>query len=86
MENIMRGQASMVNLTGMEPMYLRDVKAAGTNSPFTDLIRLARREGADYPQIWHIFAFKPVLAGVGVVAMARAPMVVQQLCRQHEHS
>ena len=24
-----------------------------------DLIRMARRDGLEYPQIWHMFAFKP---------------------------
>jgi alkylhydroperoxidase family enzyme len=43
----------------MEPMFLRDVEAAEPPSPFTDLIRHARRTGAEYPQIWHMFAFQP---------------------------
>jgi alkylhydroperoxidase family enzyme len=43
----------------MEPMFLRDVEAAETKSPFTDLIRTARAAGAEYPQIWHMFAFQP---------------------------
>lgn len=30
----------------MEPMFLRDVEAAETNSPFSNLIRHARQEGA----------------------------------------
>jgi len=43
----------------MEPMFLRDVEAAETNSPFSDLIRHAKRDGAEFPQIWHMFAFQP---------------------------
>lgn len=43
----------------MEPMFLRDVEAAETNSPFSDLIRQARQAGAEYPQIWRMFAFQP---------------------------
>ena len=43
----------------MDPMFLRDVEAAETNSPFTDLIRHARQDGTEFPQIWHMFAFKP---------------------------
>lgn len=42
----------------MEPIYLRDVE----NQPrgaFADLIRLAQQAGTPYPQIWHLFAFKP---------------------------
>jgi len=43
----------------MDPMFLRDVEASETQSPFNDLIRLARSQGAEYPQIWHMFAFQP---------------------------
>jgi len=43
----------------MDPMFLQDVEASGTQSPFNDLVRLARTQGAEYPQIWHMFAFKP---------------------------
>ena len=40
-------------------MFLRDVESSQTQSPFNDLIRLARAQDAEYPQIWHMFAFKP---------------------------
>lgn len=43
----------------MEPMFLREVEAAETKSPFFDLIKAARNSGAEYPQIWHMFAFQP---------------------------
>lgn len=43
----------------MEPMFLRDVEAAQTDSPFNELIRHARQEFGEYPQIWHMFAFQP---------------------------
>jgi hypothetical protein len=43
----------------MEPMYLAGVEAAQDKSPFNDLIRMARQSGQEYPQIWHLFAFKP---------------------------
>ena len=43
----------------MEPMFLRDVEAAKTSSPFSGLIQTARDAGAEYPQIWHLFAFQP---------------------------
>ncbi len=44
----------------MEPMFLRGVE----NDPeakgaFADLIAMARSAGTPYPQIWHMFAFKP---------------------------
>ena len=28
-------------------------------SPYTDMIRMMQSSGAPYPQIWHLFAFKP---------------------------
>jgi alkylhydroperoxidase family enzyme len=44
----------------MEPMFLRDVEAPPREeSPYAHLIAQARGAGRDYPQIWHLFAFKP---------------------------
>ena len=44
----------------MEPMFLPGVEQnPAEKSAFTDLIRMARQSGAPYPQIWHMFAFKP---------------------------
>jgi hypothetical protein len=43
----------------MEPMFLGDVENTETPGAFTDLIRMARIAGTPYPQIWHMFAFKP---------------------------
>jgi alkylhydroperoxidase family enzyme len=40
-------------------MFLRDVEAAETKSPFCDLIKTARKATGEYPQIWHMFAFQP---------------------------
>ena len=40
-------------------MFLGDVEHSQTQGAFTDLIRLARTAGTPYPQIWHMFAFKP---------------------------
>lgn len=51
--------AAIYKLPTMEPMFLRDVEAAETKSPFGDLIAAARASGAEYPQIWHMFAFQP---------------------------
>lgn len=44
----------------MEPMFLPGVE----NNPeakggFGDVIRAARAAGTPFPQIWHLFAFKP---------------------------
>lgn len=43
----------------MDPMFLPDVEHAATPGPYTNAIRLMRERGADYPQIWHLFAFLP---------------------------
>lgn len=44
----------------MEPMFLPGVDA-DPQSPgaYAEMIRMCRRSGAEYPQIWHLFAFKP---------------------------
>jgi len=41
-------------------MFLRDVEEnAKAEGAFASLIDMARRGGAPYPQIWHLFAYKP---------------------------
>jgi hypothetical protein len=44
----------------MEPLFLGEVEhCPGGNSAYTALIRAAQSAGGEYPQIWHLFAFKP---------------------------
>lgn len=43
----------------MEPMFLRDVEANPRPGPYYDSIRMMQEAGAEYPQIWHLFAFRP---------------------------
>jgi alkylhydroperoxidase family enzyme len=43
----------------MKPMFLPDVESNPQSSPYADMIRLMQSNGAEYPQIWHLFAFKP---------------------------
>ena len=43
----------------MKPMFLPDVESNPQPSPYADMIRLMQSSGAEYPQIWHLFAFKP---------------------------
>jgi hypothetical protein len=43
----------------MGPMFLKDVEHSETRGAFSELIRMARSAGTPYPQIWHLFAFKP---------------------------
>ena len=44
---------------GMKPMYLPEVEGASSPSPYAAMIRSMRDAGAEYPQIWHMFAFLP---------------------------
>lgn len=43
----------------MDPLFLPDVEARALPGPWTDAIRTMRERGAEYPQIWHLFAFMP---------------------------
>jgi alkylhydroperoxidase family enzyme len=43
----------------MDPMFLPDVEANPQPSPWSRAIEAMRRSGAEYPQIWHLFAYKP---------------------------
>lgn len=43
----------------MDPMFLPDVEASPKPGPYADMIEQMRRTGAEYPQIWHLFAYLP---------------------------
>jgi alkylhydroperoxidase family enzyme len=43
----------------MEPMFLPGVENQPQPGPFCELIRTMQAQGAEYPQIWHMFAFRP---------------------------
>lgn len=42
----------------MKPMFLPGVEENPAPGPFRSLIEGAQKRGAEYPQIWHMFAFK----------------------------
>ncbi len=42
-----------------KPMFLRDVENNPQPSPHADLIRMMQASLAEYPKIWHLFAFRP---------------------------
>ena len=42
----------------MEPMFLPGVENDPKPSPYADALRMMQAAG-EYPQIWHLFAFKP---------------------------
>ena len=48
---------------GMSPMFLPAVEGDAKPGPYRDLIQTAQRAGAEYPQIWHMFAFLPEATG-----------------------
>ena len=43
----------------MKPMFLPGVAGQPQPGPWADSIRLMRSAGKEYPQIWHLFAFRP---------------------------
>ena len=43
----------------MDPMFLPGVERAPAPGPWANAIRLMRDRGAEYPQIWHLFAYLP---------------------------
>jgi alkylhydroperoxidase family enzyme len=42
-----------------EPMFLPEVEAGAKPGPYADTIRAFQAAGKEYPQIWHLFAFRP---------------------------
>jgi hypothetical protein len=46
-------------LIPMEPMFLPGVEENPQPGPYCDLIQVMKAKGAEYPQIWHMFAFLP---------------------------
>lgn len=43
----------------MKPMFLPGVEENPQPSPYSQAIEVMKRQGKEYPQIWHLFAFKP---------------------------
>ena len=43
----------------MKPIFLPEVERSPQPCATTDLIRTAQSAGAEYPQIWHLFAYRP---------------------------
>ena len=43
----------------MKPMYLPEVETHPQPGTRGDMIRQMRSSGKEYPQIWHLFAFRP---------------------------
>jgi hypothetical protein len=43
----------------MTPMFLPDVERNPQPGRYRDMILRMQAGGAEYPQIWHLFAFRP---------------------------
>ena len=43
----------------MKPMFLPAVEAHAEPSPYVHAIQMMQQATKEYPQIWHLFAFKP---------------------------
>jgi len=43
----------------MKPMFLPAVEQNPQPGPYRDAIQTMQAAGAEYPQIWHLFAFRP---------------------------
>jgi alkylhydroperoxidase family enzyme len=43
----------------MEPMFLPGVENDPQPGPYADNVRMMQEAGREYPQIWHLFAFRP---------------------------
>ena len=43
----------------MKPMFLPGVEGNPKPGRYADMIAMAQKSGIEYPQIWHLFAFKP---------------------------
>jgi hypothetical protein len=43
----------------MDPMFLPDVENNSKPGPWSSNIEALKSAGREYPQIWHLFAFRP---------------------------
>lgn len=47
----------------MQPMFLPGVEQNPQAGPYYDGLRTMQAAGAEYPKIWHLFAFRPEATG-----------------------
>jgi len=43
----------------MKPMFLPGLEANPQPGRYAEMIRMMQAAGMEYPQIWHLFAFRP---------------------------
>jgi hypothetical protein len=46
-----------------QPMFLTGVQQSPKPGPYLAAIEAMQKAGAEYPQIWHLFAFLPAATG-----------------------
>ncbi len=46
-----------------KPMFLPGVERNPQPGPYRDILHAAQAAGAEYPQIWHLFAYRPEATG-----------------------
>jgi hypothetical protein len=46
-------------MSKMKPMFLPGVEQNPQTGPFRSLLETMQAAGDEYPQIWHMFAFRP---------------------------
>jgi hypothetical protein len=46
-------------MSKMQPMFLPEVEKHSPPGPYLDAIRTLQASGQEYPQIWHLFAYRP---------------------------
>jgi hypothetical protein len=46
-------------MSRMKPIFLPDVEQSPGEGPYRSLIEQMQKQGAEYPQIWHLFAYLP---------------------------
>ena len=47
------------NISPLVPMFLPGVENNPQPGPYNDFVQTLQERGAEYPQIWHLFAFAP---------------------------
>ena len=57
----------------MDPMYLKDVEEKPATGRIAEMMERLKEQGAEIPQIWHLFKFKPE-ATAHLAALTQAVM------------
>ena len=50
-------------MSGQKKLFLPAVESHAEPSPYLDAVRAMQSSAAEYPKIWHLFAFRPQATG-----------------------